>query len=322
MLNSKLQSTEVNIDPFNLTLSSHKLKLKRDQTHTLQINVGLVCNQQCQHCHLDAGPDRNENMTRDTMLLVMDYARRCRFQVIDITGGAPELNPHINELIESATTLSPRVMFRSNLSALNRSNRSGLRQVLADNQVVVVASFPSLNVSQTESQRGKGIFDISIEALKKLNQLGYGQEGSGLELNLVSNPSGAFLPPDQVQTAERFRRMLKKKWGIQFNNLFSFANVPLGRYRDWLIKSGNINSYMEKLASSFNPCAVADVMCRTMVSVSWDGYLYDCDVDLARGLYMGGHKIHVSEMESYPEIGRVVATADHCYACTAGSGFT
>jgi len=322
MLDKEQQSSEVDMDPFNLTLSSHKLKLKRDQTHTLQINVGLLCNQRCQHCHLNAGPDRKENMTRDTMLAVMDYARRCQFDVIDITGGAPELNPHISELIELAASLSPRVMFRSNLSALNNSKRSGLRQVLAGNLVVVVASFPSLNAAQTEAQRGKGIFDTSIEALRKLNQLGYGQEGSGLELNLVSNPSGAFLPPDQAQTTERFKRMLKQKWGIQFNNLFSFANVPLGRYRDWLIQSGNLNSYMEKLASSFNPCAVADVMCRTMVSVSWDGYLYDCDFNLARGLHMGGRKIHVSEMQGFPDVGSIVATADHCYACTAGSGFT
>lgn len=322
MLNNEPQSAEVHIDPFNLTLSSHKLKLKRDLTHTLQINVGLLCNQHCQHCHLDAGPDRKENMTPETMQAVMDYARRCRFEIIDVTGGAPELNPDIIELIELAATRTPRLMFRSNLSALNSSKRSELRQVLADNQVVVVASFPSLNVSQTEAQRGRGIFDISIQALQKLNQLGYGQDDSGLELNLVSNPSGAFLPPDQVRTAKRFRRMLMEKWGIAFNNLYSFANVPLGRYRNWLIQSGNLAGYMEKLASSFNPCAVADVMCRSMVSVSWDGYLYDCDFNLARGLYMGGHKIHVSEMESYPEAGSTVATADHCYACTAGSGFT
>ncbi len=322
MLDNEPRLPEANIDTFNLTLSSHKLKLKRDQTRTLQINVGLLCNQRCLHCHLYAGPDRTENMTRDTMLGVLDYAWRCQFDVIDITGGAPELNPHISELIGLAAPLTARVMFRSNLSALNSPKRSGLRQVLADNKVVVVASFPSLNASQTEAQRGKGIFNMSVEALQGLNQLGYGKEGSGLELSLVSNPSGAFLPPDQAQTAERFRRLLKNKWGIQFNNLFSFANVPLGRYRDWLIQSDNLSSYMEKLASSFNPCAVSEVMCRSMLSVSWDGYLYDCDFNLARGLYMGGCKIHVSDMESYPEAGSIVATADHCYACTAGSGFT
>ncbi|MFC1875809.1 arsenosugar biosynthesis radical SAM (seleno)protein ArsS [Thermodesulfobacteriota bacterium] len=322
MLEPKDTISEVKIDPFHLMLSSHGLEIKRDQTRTLQINVGFKCNQKCQHCHLDAGPERTENMTRETMLAVVDYARRNHFDMIDITGGAPELNSHVEELIEQMAALVPRVMFRSNLSALNSGKRQGLMQVLKANQVVVVASLPSLNASQTESQRGKGIFDISIEALLKLNRLSYGLEGSGLELNLVSNPSGAFLPAAQDQTEKRFRRILEKNWGIHFNNLFSFANVPLGRYREWLIRSGNFALYMEKLASSFNPCAVSDVMCRTMVSISWDGYLYDCDFNIARGIYMGGRKIHVSEMKDHPEPGSVIATADHCYACTAGSGFT
>jgi len=197
-----------------------------------------------------------------------------------------------------------------------------LIKVLAANRVVVVASFPSLNAAQTEAQRGTGIFDISLGVLQKLNRLGYGQEGSGLELNLVSNPSGAFLPPDQEQTEARFKRMLEKKWGIRFNRLFGFANVPLGRYRDWLVQSGNFNHYMDKLASSFNPCAISNVMCRTMVSVAWDGYLFDCDFNLARGIYMGGRKVHVSEMATGPNAGSMIATADHCYACTAGTGFT
>ncbi len=322
MLELKETLPEVKIDPFHLMLSSHGLDLKRDQTRTLQINVGFKCNQKCQHCHLDAGPERTENMTRETILAVVDYARRSHFGMIDITGGAPELNPHVEELIEQMAALVPRVMFRSNLSALNSGTRDGLVQVLKVNQVVVVASFPSLNASQTESQRGKGIFDISIEALLKLNRLGYGKKDSGLELNLVSNPSGAFMPAAQDQTETRFRRILEKNWGICFNNLFCFANVPLGRYREWLIRSGNFILYMEKLASNFNPCAVSDVMCRTMVSVSWDGYLFDCDFNLARGIYRGGEKTHVSEMEGRPETGDIIATADHCYACTAGSGFT
>ena len=322
MLEQEQIISEAQIDPFHLMLSSHGLKLRRNQTCTLQINVGLLCNQKCRHCHLDAGPDRTESMTGETMLAVVDYARRSHFDVIDITGGAPELNPHVQALIEQMAALVPRVMFRSNLSALNRSKMEGLMQSLKANQVVVVASLPSLNASQTESQRGKGIFDISIEALLKLNRLGYGKEGSGLELNLVSNPSGAFMPAPQDQAEQRFRRILEKNWGICFNNLFSFANVPLGRYREWLLQSGNFALYMEKLASSFNPCALSDVMCRTMVSVSWDGYLYDCDFNLARGIHMGAGKTHVSEMEGRPEAGDIIATADHCYACTAGSGFT
>lgn len=322
MLEPKETVFEAKIDPFHLMLSSHGLKLRRGQTRTLQINVGLLCNQNCRHCHLDAGPGRKENMTRETMLAVVDYARRSRFDVIDITGGAPELNSHVETLVVQMAALAPRVMFRSNLSALNSAKGEGLMQVLKDNRVVVVASLPSLNASQTESQRGKGIFNISIETLLKLNRLGYGKEGSGLELNLVSNPSGAFMPAPQDQAEARFRRILGKNWGICFNNLFSFANVPLGRYREWLNRSGNFALYMEKLASSFNPCAVPDVMCRTLVSVSWDGYLYDCDFNLARGIHMGGEKTHVSEMDGPPKAGDTIATSDHCYACTAGSGFT
>jgi len=322
VLNSKETKSDIKIDPFHLMLSSHGLELTRDQTRTLQINVGFKCNQKCQHCHLDAGPDRKENMTRETLLAVLDYARRVGFDMIDITGGAPELNPHVQELVEKAATLVPRVMFRSNLSALNSGRRVELMQGLKTHKVVIVASFPSVNVSQTEAQRGKGIFDISIEALLKLNRLGYGKTGSGLELNLVSNPSGAYMPAAQDQTEKRFRRIFEQNWGIRFNNLFSFANVPLGRYREWLMRSGNLALYMEKLASKFNPCAVSDVMCRTMVSVSWDGYLYDCDSNLARGIYMGAGKTHVSEMDGRPETGSIIATADHCYACTAGSGFT
>lgn len=224
VLESKEIISEAKIDPFHLTLSSHGLLLKRDQTRTLQINVGFLCNQKCRHCHLDAGPDRKENMTRETMLAVVDYARRSHFDVIDITGGAPELNPHVEALIEQMAALAPRVMFRSNLSALNSAKRDRLMQVLKANRVAVVASFPSLNASQTESQRGKGIFDISIETLLKLNRLGYGKKGSGLELNLVSNPSGAFMPAPQDQAEKRFRRVLGKNWGICFNNLFSFAD--------------------------------------------------------------------------------------------------
>jgi radical SAM/Cys-rich protein len=322
MLEPKELVFDAKIDPFHLMLSSHGLKLRRDQTRTLQVNVGLLCNLNCRHCHLDAGPDRKENMTRETMLAVADYARRSRFDVIDITGGAPELNSHVEALVVQMASLAPRVMFRSNLTALNPAKREGLMQILKDHRVVVVASLPSLNASQTESQRGKGIFNISIETLLKLNRLGYGKEGSGLELNLVSNPSGAFLPAPQDQAEARFRRILEKNWGIYFNHLFSFANVPLGRYRQWLNQSGNFAAYMEKLATNFNSCAVPNVMCRTLVSVSWDGYLFDCDFNLARGIYMGGEKTHVSEMEGPPKAGDIIATADHCYACTAGSGFT
>jgi len=312
----------VTIDPFNLTLSRHDLKLERGQTVTLQINVGLLCNQTCHHCHLSAGPGRKENMDVETVEQVVNYARRSSFQAIDVTGGAPELNPNIVNLMEKLSPLAPRIIFRSNLSALNDGKRDHLIDLLKAHRVVIVASLPSLNEAQADSQRGQGIFQASIAALKKLNNMGYGQEGSGLELNLVSNPTGAFLPPSQSQMEKRFRQVLKKKWGIVFNELFNFANVPLGRYHQWLLNSGNLGSYIERLTSSFNPCAVEGLMCRALVSVSWDGYLYDCDFNLARGLYLGGRKIHVSEMPGPPEPGRPIAVADHCYTCTAGPGFT
>jgi radical SAM/Cys-rich protein len=253
---------------------------------------------------------------------VISYAQRSKFETIDITGGAPELNPNIGMLIEEVFSLSSRIMLRSNLSALNDGGREYLFELSKAHRVVIVASFPSLNEAQTNSQRGDRIFQITIDALKKLNAMGYGHDGSGLELNLVSNPTGAFLPPNQAQTEKRFRQVLRKKWGIVFNNLFNFANVPLGRFRQWLAETNNLDKYMEKLYSSFNPCSVDGLMCRSLVSVSWDGYLYDCDFNLSRKLFMGGHKIHVSEMSGPPPPHSHIATADHCYTCTAGSGFT
>ena len=310
------------LDPFTQTLTQHGLRLVRNRTPILQINVGLVCNQACRHCHLNAGPDRRENMDSETVRDVISYARRGDFETIDITGGAPELNPYIDQLIEKSAATVPRVMFRTNLSALNDGTRDYLMDLLRDSGAAIVASFPSLNETQADAQRGNGIFEKSVQALQGLNAMGYGLEGSGLELDLVSNPAGAFLPPSQEQTEKRFREIMKKKWGIQFNQLFSFANVPLGRFRQWLLRSGNLDAYHKKLATNFNPCAIEGLMCRTLVSISWDGYLYDCDFNLAGGLPMGGHKGHVSEMEGPPEPGSPIAVGNHCYTCTAGAGFT
>jgi radical SAM/Cys-rich protein len=185
-----------------------------------------------------------------------------------------------------------------------------------------VASLPSVDSVQTESQRGKGVFEKSIHALQRLNAAGYGKKKTGLKLDLVSNPPGAFLPPSQAQAEERFRVILEKKWGIVFNNLFTFANVPLGRFRQWLHASGNLKNYTERLASSFSPCVVEGLMCRTLMSVAWDGYCYDCDFNLAARLPMAGKKSHISQMEGPPEPGTPIAVGDHCYTCAAGSGFT
>ncbi len=307
---------------FRERLSVNDLALVRDDTTTLQINVGLLCNQACRHCHLEAGPQRREMMSLETVGELIAYARRGGFTVVDITGGAPELNPHLTRLIRGVAPYTKKIMVRSNLTALTDGHRTDMMEFFREQRVVVLASFPSLQSIQTDAQRGPGVFQTSINTLRQLNTFGYGQAGSGLELDLVSNPSGAFLPPAQAEAEKRFRKELENRWGLVFNHLYVFANVPLGRYRKWLDQSGNLQRYREKLVSGFNPATLAGVMCRSLVSVSWEGHLYDCDFNLALDLPYGGRKTHVSEMEGPPLTGTPIRVGDHCYACTAGSGFT
>lgn len=307
---------------FPQALSRHNLNLTRQKTTALQINMGLLCNQECRHCHLEAGPYRSEIMTAETVHEVVALAQRGEFQIADITGGAPELNPHLTLLIKEISPSVQRVILRSNLTALTQGNRDSLIARLQKYRVVITASLPSINNSQAEAQRGPGTFQKSLLALKALNALGYGQEGSDLELNLVVNPVGAFIPPSQKQTEEKFRLDLKKKWGIVFNHFYAFANVPLGRFRRWLDQTGNLETYMQKLAGSFNPSAVERVMCRTLISVSWDGFLFDCDFNLSQRLFYGGKKTHLSELNGPLQPGTPIAVSDHCFACTAGAGFT
>ncbi|MCG6982211.1 MAG: arsenosugar biosynthesis radical SAM protein ArsS [Deltaproteobacteria bacterium] len=310
------------VEPFRQTLAKHGLTLTREKITTLQVNVGLLCNQACRHCHLEAGPNREEVMSKETVDQVVAVAQRFRFEVIDITGGAPEMTPDIVDMILRLAPLTSRLMLRSNLTALARERRADLIDLCKQNRVIIVASFPSLNEAQAESQRGRGVFQESIDVLRKLNSVGYGRPGSGLELNLVSNPTGAFLPSSQEQLEKRFCQVLENKWGIVFNNLFAFANVPLGRFRLWLEKSGNLDKYLQKLATSFNPCAIEGLMCRSLISVSWEGYLFDCDFNQAAGLYLGTRKTHISELKELPARGEPIAISSHCYTCTAGSGFT
>jgi radical SAM/Cys-rich protein len=261
-------------------------------------------------------------MDRETFDAIMGFLDNSRVDTVDITGGAPEMHPDVISMIDRLASLTGRILVRSNLSALEEGRPDDFINVFKQHRVVVVASLPALNATQTESQRGKGIFQKSIRALKRLNAAGYGEPATGLELNIVSNPTGAFLPPSQTAAEDRFRVFLHKKWGIHFNHLFAFANVPLGRFRRWLKQSGNLGPYMERLVSGFNPCAVDGLMCRSLFSVRWDGFAYDCDFNLARGIPLAGRKTHISEMSGPPKPGTPVSVADHCYTCAAGSGFT
>ncbi len=323
-MESSIPTTDIHrvIPPFSRTLAQHQFQLARLKTTTLQINMGLLCNQACRHCHLEAGPHRSELMNAETVQETAAFARRGNFQIVDITGGAPELNPHLPVLIQEIASSIPRIMLRSNLTALTDGSRDSLMVLLKENRVVIIASLPSLNRDQADAQRGQGIFQKSIRALQTLNTLGYGQEGSDLELNLVVNPSGTNLPSSQEETERNFRFNLKDQWAVTFNHLYTFTNVPLGRFLHTLVQSDTQDSYKQKLFRSFNPVALAGVMCRSTVSVSWDGYLFDCDFNMARNLFLGGRKIHVSEMTAAPIPGQSISVSDHCYACTAGAGFT
>ncbi len=306
---------------FQKTLSGHQLLLQRGDTNTLQINVGRLCNLACRHCHVDAGPGRSEVMDRTTMSDVIDFAGRCRFQMADITGGAPELVPDLAYLLQELRPLVDKLILRTNLVLLLQNRYAPLLDLCKELGVAITASFPSTNANQADSQRGEGVWQDSIAMLNHLNAIGYGLPGSRLELNLVANPTGAFMPVAQCQAEKKFRTDLARKWGIQFTNLFTFANVPLGRFYRWLEQSGNLTHYMDRLAAGFNPATINGLMCRSLISISWDGTLYDCDFNQAADLPYTGEKIHVTSVADLPT-GTPIATDDHCYACTAGAGFT
>ncbi|MEW6265725.1 MAG: arsenosugar biosynthesis radical SAM (seleno)protein ArsS [Thermodesulfobacteriota bacterium] len=307
--------------PFIRHLAGFGLEMTRFHTDVLQVNLGRLCNQSCEHCHLEAGPDRKEVMSAETMKAVEALARVNSFQVIDFTGGSPELVPGLLEFMDRLAYLAPRLIFRTNLTAWFDHGPDDLPGRLKKNQVVIEASLPSLNRDQVAAQRGPGVWEKSLAALRRLNDLGYGLV-SGLELNLVSNPVGTDPPPSQSQAEETWKRELFEKQGLSFNHLRCLANVPLGRFGQWLRQSGGFEAYLAGLAARFNPLAVAGLMCRTQVSISWDGWLYDCDFNLAAGIPLGSGKTHITEIKGPPPAGTPIARGDHCYACTAGTGFT
>jgi radical SAM/Cys-rich protein len=312
----------MNPSRFSDTLHRHGLELTRGATSTLQVNVGLTCDLACRHCHLEAGPDRVEAMGHETVEAVIACAGRFSFAAIDITGGAPELLPSLPRLVSGLAPLTPRLIVRTNLAALMRPESGALPELFRDHGVALTASLPAANAAQTGAQRGNGVWETSIAMLRRLNGLGYGMAGSGLELDLVSNPTGAFLPAPQGEAEKRFRLDLERRYAISFNHLYTFANVPLGRFRAWLERSGNLDAYLAKLGGSFNPCTLPGLMCRSLLSVNWDGFVYDCDFNLAAGLHHGSQRTHIAQLSELPAAGTPIPVGDHCFACTAGSGFT
>ena len=286
-----------------------------------QINVGKLCNQTCRHCHVDAGPDRTEIMSRETAELCVAALAQTDIPTVDFTGGAPELNPNFRWLVEQARRLDRHIMDRCNLSVLLLPSQADLAEFLASHQVEIIASLPSYRASQTDTQRGDGIFEKSMEALHLLNRLGYGRSDSGLVLNLVYNPVGAFLPPKQEAIEAQFKKELRTRHGIEFNRLYTITNMPISRFLEFLVESGNYDQYMTRLVNAFNPAAATGVMCRSTLSVGWDGRLYDCDFNQMLDLPVDhGVPSHIRDFDPTQLQHRQIVTHNHCYGCTAGSG--
>jgi radical SAM/Cys-rich protein len=295
----------------------------------LQINVGKRCNQACHHCHVDAGPDRTEVMTEVVVDAVLDVLAASSIQTLDITGGAPELHPRFRDIVRRARAMDRHVIDRCNLTVTTLPNYQDLPEFFAEHHIEVIASLPAYAASQTDRQRGDGVFEQSVRALQRLNAVGYGREGSGLVLNLVTNPVGAFLPPSQTSLEREWKRELAHRHGITFDRLFTITNMPISRYLEWLEHSGNLERYLTKLVNAFNPAAVDGLMCRFTVSVGWDGRLYDCDFNqmLELGVAAAAPQTIFDLREaSFSTDGwrifgeRAVVTGPHCYGCTAGAG--
>jgi radical SAM/Cys-rich protein len=287
-----------------------------------QINVGKQCNQTCKHCHVDAGPDRKEMMSPETFEQCLDVLRKYEIPTVDVTGGAPEMHPLFRWFVEACTNLKKEVIVRCNLTIILANKKYyDLPEFYKKHNVQVICSLPFYNADRTDKQRGEGVFHKSIEALKMLNAVGYGMEDSDLKLHLVYNPSGAFLPADQFALEKQFKDRLRSDHGIYFNNLFTITNMPISRFLDFLIKSGNLDSYMEKLMLAFNASAAKGVMCRNTISVGWDGSLYDCDFNQMLDLKVDRKAPqHISDFDLGTLNQRDVVINQHCFGCTAGSG--
>lgn len=301
--------------------SAGRWPLRATALTTLQINVGKLCNQTCRHCHVDAGPDRREVMSRETMTFCLDVLDRTAIPNVDITGGAPELNPHFRWLVEEVSRRGRHVMDRCNLTVLATPGQDDLPEFFARHHVDVIASLPHYRAPNTDAQRGEGVFEKSIGALRRLNEVGYGDGRSGLRLVLVTNPVGAFLPAAQRSLESEWKRELRRLHGVQFDALYCITNMPISRYLEWLRDSQNLERYMARLVEAFNPATLDGVMCRTMISVGWDGQLYDCDFNQMLELAVdSGAPRHVRDFDLAALRERAIIVGRHCFGCTAGAG--
>jgi radical SAM/Cys-rich protein len=295
--------------------------LKPGRIEVLQINLGKLCNQTCRHCHVDAGPDRREIMTRETMMLCLEALEKTTIPTVDITGGAPELNPDFRWLVTECRARGRHVMDRCNLTVLELASQQNLAAFLAENQVEVVCSLPHYRAANTDRQRGSGVYEKSIAALKRLNAVGYGNGSSGLKLVLVTNPVGAYLPGSQASLETEWKRELWRLHGIRFDALYCITNMPISRFLEWLIESGNLETYMERLVATFNPASVSGLMCRSTLSVGWDGQLYDCDFNQMLDLAAApGAPRHIRDFQLDVLEHRPIVVGRHCFGCTAGVG--
>ncbi len=297
--------------------------IRRARLETLQVNLGYRCNQSCLHCHVNAGPTRTETMSRDTIADVLAFVGVSRVRSLDLTGGAPELNPHFRELVLRARELGVRVTDRCNLTILEEPGQEGLAEFLAAQQVEVVASLPCYQEDNVDRQRGQGVFEKSIRGLRRLNALGYGVAGGELALSLVYNPQGPLLPPPQAQLESDYRRILAEQHGVSFTTLYTLANMPIQRFGSTLVSKGQFNDYMALLRSAHREENLDAVMCRSLVSVDWQGFVYDCDFNQMLGLPMtleGRARPHLSQLIGRDLAGNPITVRDHCYGCTAGQG--
>jgi len=303
-----------------LLLNSDFPKIKRGQLSTLQMNLGYLCNLSCTHCHVNAGPNRTELMSRETMQTALQFADKYQLKYLDLTGGSPEMNPDFKWLVKAARQQGLHVMSRCNPTILEEPGYEDVAQFLAEQQVEVIASLPCYLEDNVDAQRGKGVFSTSIKALQKLNALGYGKQDSGLLLNLVFNPQGLNLPAPQFELQEAYRQFLNGQFDIQFNELFTITNMPIQRFGSVLDSKGQFDEYMDKLKQAYQAENLPQVMCKSLINIDWQGYVYDCDFNQMLALPLAGKATHLGELLIDMPNDLAISVADHCYGCTAGQG--